>query len=332
MKWFLAIMAFAVLGTASPSFARCDGGEIVIRMSHVNRGFNHPIGNAASELEKRVNTELDGKACMEVYGNSILYTDERVIIALVQNDIQLAVPSYNKLEKYTDAFRLFSLPFMFKNYAAVEDFQSSLTGELLKNALIGKGIRGLGFWHGGFLQMSADRVVTKPTDLKDMVFASTGTQVSIEQFKAVDAKPQSISFAETFAALQNGSVNGTEGTWPNLYDKDLHKVQSGVTETNHAVDGNIILATDKWIKSMPSDVSSVFLTIVQEVTAKQNRDVFDQSEDAKQRILDDGGVIRSLSESRRAEWITAFAPVWTLYSKQVHPRMIDYVKEVNERN
>ncbi|MCB1961195.1 MAG: hypothetical protein KDE68_11845, partial [Rhodocyclaceae bacterium] len=41
----------------------CDEGEIVIKFSHVTNTDKHPKGIAAALLEKRVNEEMNGKAC-----------------------------------------------------------------------------------------------------------------------------------------------------------------------------------------------------------------------------------------------------------------------------
>ena len=45
----------------------CDPGELVIKFSHVTNADKHPKGIAASLLEARVNKEMDGKACMQVF-------------------------------------------------------------------------------------------------------------------------------------------------------------------------------------------------------------------------------------------------------------------------
>ncbi|MBO6784959.1 MAG: C4-dicarboxylate ABC transporter, partial [Alphaproteobacteria bacterium] len=66
----VAGIAAAMTITAAPAEAACDDGEIVIKFSHVTNTDKHPKGIAASLLEKRVNEEMNGKACMEVFPNS----------------------------------------------------------------------------------------------------------------------------------------------------------------------------------------------------------------------------------------------------------------------
>jgi hypothetical protein len=143
--------------SGAPAWAACDPGEIVIKFSHVTNTDKHPKGIAASLLEQRVNDEMNGKACMEVFPNSTLYDDNKVLEAMLSGDVQLAAPSLSKFEKFTKKFRLFDLPFMFENIEAVDRFQNSADGQKLKDSMKRRGLQGLAFWHNGMKQMSANK-------------------------------------------------------------------------------------------------------------------------------------------------------------------------------
>src|SRR6056297_2222495 len=113
-----AVSALALTAFAGTAMAACDDGELVVKFSHVTNTDRHPKGIAASLLMERINTEMDGAMCMEVFPNSTLYTDEQVIEAMLRGDVQLAAPSLSLFESITKAYRLFDLPFMFKNIDA----------------------------------------------------------------------------------------------------------------------------------------------------------------------------------------------------------------------
>jgi C4-dicarboxylate-binding protein DctP len=106
-----AVSAAALLFTANAASANCDDGEMVIKFSHVVAATGHPKGDAATLLAERVNSEMNGKACMEVFANSTLFDDDKVLEALLLGDVQLAAPSLSKFEAYTLKYRLFDLPF-----------------------------------------------------------------------------------------------------------------------------------------------------------------------------------------------------------------------------
>nr|NIS39735.1 C4-dicarboxylate ABC transporter [Desulfuromonadales bacterium] len=191
---FASAIGILLLATG-PAFATCDPGEIVIKFSHVTNTDKHPKGIAASLLEKRVNEEMNGKACMQVFPNSQLYDDNKVLEALLLGDVQMAAPSLSKFEKYTKKFRIFDLPFLFEDIAAVERFQGSEAGEALKNSMRRKGLQGLAFWHNGMKQLSATKPLIEPGDAEGLKFRIQASDVLQAQFEAIGANPQKMAFS-----------------------------------------------------------------------------------------------------------------------------------------
>ena len=224
----LAVTA-ALAVSATPVLANCDPGEIVIKFSHVTNTDKHPKGIAASLLEKRVNEEMNGKACMQVFPNSTLYDDKKVLEAMLNGDVQLAAPSLSKFEKFTKKFRIFDLPFVFEDVDAVDRFQNSADGEKLLNSMKRRGLKGVAFWHNGMKQMSANRPLIKPEDAKGLKFRVQASDVLVAQFEQLGASPQKMSFKEVYGGLQTKVIDGQENTWSNIYGKKFFEVQDGVT-------------------------------------------------------------------------------------------------------
>ena len=196
-----AATALALSVTATAGFAACDEGEVVIKFSHVTNTDKHPKGLAASLFAERVNAEMNGKACVEVYPNSTLYNDDQVLEAMLQGDVQMAAPSLSKFETFTKQFRIFDLPFMFKNMDAVEEFQNSETGQAMKESMVRRGLLGLGFWHNGLKQFSANKPLVEPTDAAGLKFRVQPSDVLVAQMEALDASPQPMAFSEVYGAL-----------------------------------------------------------------------------------------------------------------------------------
>ena len=168
-------MALALSATAG--FAACDDGEIVVKFAHVTNTDKHPKGIAASLLQQRVNDEMNGVMCMEVFPNSTLYNDDQVLEAMLQGDVQMAAPSLSKFEQFTKVFRIFDLPFMFKDIAAVDAFQNSETGQAMKESMTRRGLLGLAFWHNGMKQMSANKPLLLPSDANGLKFRVQNSDV-----------------------------------------------------------------------------------------------------------------------------------------------------------
>ena len=330
MKSFLKGACIAAVALV-PSIvaASCEDGEVVVKFAHVTNTDKHPKGIAATLLESRVNKEMNGKMCMEVFPNSTLYDDNKVLEAMLQGDVQLAAPSLSKFEKFTKQFRIFDLPFMFNNINAVDAFQNSDTGQAMKDSMQKRGLQGLAFWHNGMKQMSANKPLIAPTDANGLKFRVQSSDVLVAQMEAIGGSPQKMKFAEVYGALQQGVVDGQENTWSNIYGKKFFEVQDGVTETNHGVIDYLVVTSVDWLDSLDGDVRDQFLTIMAEVTETRNKESFAVNESAKEAILAAGGVVRQLSADQRQNWVDTMMPVWSKFSGDVGQDMIDAAQAIN---
>ena len=312
-----AAMALALTVTAGAAAAACDPGEIVIKFSHVTNSDKHPKGIAATLFAERVNTEMNGKACMEVFPNSTLYTDEKVLEAMLQGDVQFAAPSLSLFEPITKQFRLFDLPFMFKDISAVDAFQASGTGQEMLQSMTRRGVLGLGFWHNGMKQFSANKPLISPEDAKGLKFRVQPSDVLVAQMNALGATAQPMAFAEVYGALQTGVVDGQENSWSNIYGQKFFEVQDGITETNHGIIDYMVVTSVDWWESLDADVRDQLKTILDEVTAERNAAVLEVDNQARQAILDAGSKIVELTPEQRAAWVEAMKPVWAQFEEEV---------------
>jgi len=324
-----AATALALSVTATVASASCEEGEVVIKFSHVTNTDKHPKGIAASLLAQRVNDEMQGKACMEVYPNSTLYDDNKVLEALLQGDVQLAAPSLSKFEKFTKKFRIFDLPFMFKNVDAVDAFQASDAGQALLDSMQNRGLQGLAYWHNGMKQMSANVPLVDPTDANGLKFRVQSSDVLVAQMEAIGGSPQKMAFSEVYGALQQGVVDGQENTWSNIYGKKFFEVQDGITETNHGIIDYLVVTNVDWLNGLDADVRDQFLQILAEVTATRNKESTAVNEEAKQAVIAAGSEVRTLTPEQRQVWVDTMKPVWDKFKGDVGQENIDAAQAIN---
>ncbi|RVU38536.1 DctP family TRAP transporter solute-binding subunit [Hwanghaeella grinnelliae] len=333
------LIAAAAVGTAllattvsTQALAACEDGEIKIKFSHVTNTDKHPKGIAATLLEKRVNEEMNGKACMEVFPNSTLYDDNKVLEAMLNGDVQMAAPSLSKFEKFTKKFRVFDLPFIFENIESVDRFQNSETGEALKNAMRRKGLKGLAFWHNGMKQLSANKPLLVPADAEGLKFRVQASDVLVAQFEQLGANPQKMSFKEVYGGLQTKVIDGQENTWSNIYGKKFFEVQDGTTETNHGVIDYLVVTSTEWWDGLPDDVRTQLATILKEVTEARNAESFKVNQENKAKIIEAGGVVRTLTADQRKQWVSALKPVWDKFTDDIGEDVISAAEASNASN
>ena len=332
-KLLLAVVSALAVSAAAPAAmaADCDPGEIVIKFSHVVANTGHPKGDAARMLADRVNKEMNGKACMEVYPNSTLFDDDKVLEALLLGDVQLAAPSLSKFEAYTLKYRLFDLPFLFDDLKAVSRFTASKTGKDLLSALKDKGYMGLGYWISGLKQFSANKPLLVPTDAKGLKFRIQTSDVAEAMIKAMGASAQKLAFKEVYGALQTGVVDGQENTWSNIYTQKFFEVQDGITETNHQALAYLLVTSDEWLSGLKPDVRDQFLKIADEVTVAANEAVAATEDKNRENIIKAGSKVRVLTPEQRKQWVDTMKPVWAKFEKDIGKDVIAAAEASNKQ-
>ena len=317
MKKLLGAALIAATAFSANTFANCDKGERVIKFSFVTAATGHPKGEAATAIANRINTEMNGKACMQLFPNSQLFDDNKVMEALLLGDVQVAAPSLSKFEAFTKKYRIFDFPFLFPNMAAVDKFTQGEKGQELLGALEDKGYTGLAYIYNGLKHFSANTPLLTPRDAAGLKFRVQTSDVAVAMIEAIGGNAQKLAFKEVYGALQTGVVNGQENTWSNIYTKKFYEVQDGVTETNHQLLTYLAVTSKDWLNSLPADMRNQFLTIFIEESNKANARSTKVNEQNKQKIISSGGTVRTLTPEQRQVWIDTMRPVWQKFTKDV---------------
>lgn len=303
---------------------------IVIKFSHVVAEHT-PKGQGALLFKKLAEERLPGKVKVEVYPNSSLFGDGKEMEALLLGDVQLIAPSLAKFEQYTKQLQVFDLPFLFNDIKAVDRFQQSPQGQGLLKSMESKNITGLGYWHNGMKQLSANKALHEPKDARGLKFRVQASAVLEEQFKAVRANPRKMSFAEVYQGLQTGVVNGAENPYSNIYSQKMHEVQKFITESDHGVLDYMLITNTSFWNGLPEDVRSELDKVIVEVTAEVNKQAEALNQGDKQRIIDaKTSEVIQLTAEQRGMWRDAMKPVWSKFEGEIGADLIKAAEAANQ--
>ena len=323
-------MAAALTITAALAAGPVLAKPLVIKFSHVV-AENTPKGQMANKFKDLIAERLGDKVVVEVYPNSQLFGDNKVLEAMLLGDVQMAAPALSKFERYTKKVALYDLPFLFENIAAVDRFQSSKDGQDMLNAMKKKGLLGLGYLHNGMKQLSSSQALKVPADAAGLKFRIMSSDVLAAQFKAVDATPLKKPFSEVFTLLQTKAIDGQENTWSNIYSKKFFEVQPYITESNHGLlDYMVVTSTEFWM-DLADDVRTEVKKALDEAIAFGNQVAAEKANVDKQKIIDSKrSQVIELTKEERAQWVEVMKPVWGKFEHEIGKELIDAAYNSNE--
>jgi len=284
--------------------------EITIKFSHIATSES-PKGLAATHFKELAEKLTKGKVRIELYPDSELFKDNEELEALQLNSVQMLAPSFSKFSALgIRAFEVFDLPYLFRNTDDLHRITQGPIGRRMLGLLDAQGITGLGFWDNGFKNMSANKPIHLPADMRNLRMRIQPSKVIATQMTDLGATPFSMPVYESFKFLNNGLLDGTE-TPPSLfYSLNLMKSQKYLTLTNHGYLGYVVIANKKFWDNLPGEIQ-VQLTAALNETAKYANSIALQKNKADLETIKNSGYtsVIELTEAEKKQWQEALLPV-----------------------
>lgn len=327
-KFITSMLACGALfvGTLNTALAT---DKITIKFSHVV-AENTPKGQMALRFKQLVEQRLGDQVEVEVFPNSQLFGDNKVLEAMLLGDVQFAAPSLSKFSKYTQKLQLFDLPFLFQDMAAVERFQEGPYGQDLLLSMFDKGIIGVGYLHNGMKQLSASNPLKIPSDAAGRKFRIMSSDVLQAQFEAIDAVPLKKPFSEVFTLLQTKAIDGQENTWSNIYSKKFFEVQPYITESNHGLVDYMVVTSAEFWQGLNPPLRRELERAMEEAIFFGNQIAEEKSLSDRQKIVDSSrSQVIALTPAERQQWVSVMQPVWQKFEKDIGADLIKAAQAAN---
>jgi C4-dicarboxylate-binding protein DctP len=322
VRSLLAVLCAAGVASA-PALAQ---QPIVIKFSHVV-AVNTPKGKGAEMFKKLAEERTNGRVKVEVYPNSSLFKDGEEMEALQLGSVQMLAPSLAKFGPLgVREFEVFDLPYMFDNVDELHKVQEGVVGKALFKKLDSKGIVGLAYWDNGFKDMSANKPLRKPEDMKGLKMRIQSSKVLDSEMRSLGALPQVMAFSEVYQAMQTGVVDGSENPPSNFYTQKMHEVQKYLTLTDHGVIEYAVIANKKFWDGLPADIRTALESAMKDATKYSNDIAKKENDDALAAVKASGKTeIITLSPQEKAAWKKAMVGVHRENESRIGKETIDAV-------
>jgi C4-dicarboxylate-binding protein DctP len=327
----IAIAMLAALPAQAQDRSDCDPGEQELKFSTVTAVRGHPKGEAALDFASRINQRFNGRFCVVIYGNAELYDDNDALWeAMRAGEVTFAAPSLDKLEQFSPKIVLFSLPFLFDGPLHALEFMNSDTAQEISNDFVDDGFFAFGFWSNDMRQMIATVPIRHPRDAEGLVFrVSSSSPITDAVFGVMGIETLQLPFSKVNDALASGEVQGLENPWSNIETQRFYTYNTVVTETNHNYLGYMTMTTTAFLDSLSAEDAQFFIDTMKLVTHERNRFAFEINQLSRQNIIEDGGVIITLTPEELNEFRAAFQPIFDEYRNIIGAELVDKVIEIN---
>jgi len=324
MKFRVLLTAICALGLVASNAPAQQ--PIVIKFSHVV-AVNTPKGKGADYFKKLAEERTKGRVRVEVYPNSSLFKDGEEMEALQLGSVQMLAPSVSKFGPLgAREFEVFDLPYMFDSYDELHKVCDGPVGKLLFKKLESKGITGLAYWDNGFKDMSANKTLRKPEDMKGLKMRIQSSKVLDSEMRALGALPQVMAFSEVYQAMQTGVVDGSENPPSNFYTQKMHEVQKDLTLTDHGVIEYAVIVNKKFWDGLPADIRTTLEGAMKDATKYANDIAKKENDDALAAVKASGKTeVITLTPQEKDAWKRALLVVHKENESRIGKEIIETV-------
>lgn len=332
LRTFLAstVAAAAALAFASPAALAQTAYKSEYRMSLV-LGPAFPWGKGGELWANKVRERTQGRINIKLYpGVSLIQGDQtREFSALRQGVIDMAVGSTINWSPQVKQLNLFSLPFLFPDYAAVDAVTQGEVGQKIFQTLDKAGVVPLAWGENGYREISNSKVAIKsPAELKGLKIRVVGSPLFLDTFTALGANPTQMSWADAQPAFASGAVDGQENPIAVYQAAKLHSVaQKHITMWGYVNDPLIFVVNkDIWNSWTPADreiVKQAAIDAGKEEIAIARKGLVEADKPLLKEIASHGVTITQLAPAEREAFVKATRPVYEKWKGQIGADLVN---------
>ncbi|QUM86753.1 MULTISPECIES: C4-dicarboxylate TRAP transporter substrate-binding protein [unclassified Moritella] len=205
------------------------------------------------KVSDKIRQRSDGSINIKVFPGGQLPVYKDNLEQVVNGANWIAVEDLSYLGDYVPDFAALAGPMLYNSYDEyLAMMQTDFVADL-KDQVEQKGIKVLSAdYMFGFRHMITNKEIKNAADMKGMRIRVPGSQLFISTLDSMGASPAALPFPETYAGVQQGVVDGLEGSILTMYSTKIYEVAKNMSLTKHFLGTvGIYISPTLWDKFTP---------------------------------------------------------------------------------
>ncbi len=300
-----------------------NGRKTVLKFGH-GLAVTHPVHLGLERMNEELIRLSDGTMALEIYPAAQLGPEAKCIELLQIGSLDMTKVSSAPLEGFVESFKLFGIPYLFRDHEHFDKALSGEMGEALLESTEPFWFRGVTYFDAGARSLyTTTKPIRTMEDMKGLKIRVQKSPIAVEMIKAFGGSATPVDWGELYTALQSNVVDGAENNTPSITTAFHYEVAKYYTVNEHNFSPDVIIISSKrwatlteqqrgWIKEA-AQIARVYQA---EVWAEQEQKSLD--------IMRENGV--EIIYPDKTPFIEASQPMIRKYSKD--PAFTEYIKQI----
>jgi tripartite ATP-independent transporter DctP family solute receptor len=245
-----------------------------VKKAKLGHSFNdaHPRAAAMKHFAAAVSKATNGKVVIEVFGNSALGSEDKMLIATQSGVQDLYMGALAPISARKKDMQIFDFPFIFGSDAEAAYVLDGPVGRKMLDGLSDMNMHGLVWAGGAFRNMSnSKRPLQTMAEMKGLKVRVMQSPMALASFNAMGMNAVPMAFTEVYPALESKALDGYEHPVVDMYANKMFEVQKYLTITNHVYTPVALLTSSKWWASLSADQQAAVQKVAEDTRALQRK-------------------------------------------------------------
>ncbi|MCH4886504.1 C4-dicarboxylate ABC transporter [Acidaminobacter sp. JC074] len=326
----LLVLAMSLTMIACGGEKAAGGEEVKTRVIKVSTKFvdDEQTSKSLKKVVEAINERSEGSLDLQLFTGGILPIGKDSMEQVVKGADWISVDGVNFLGDYVPDYNAITGPFLYQNF---DQYLAMTQTDLVKglNAQAAEhGIKVLSLdWVFGFRSMMTNKPIITPADMDGLNIRVPNSQMYTFTLEAMGGNPIAMPFPDTYAAIQQGVIDGIEGSILTYYGTKQYENVKEYSLTNHLLGVSAVsISTTVW-----ESLTEEQRTIISEEFEKGMQDNLAETKRLEGEYLDllkENGV--TVHEVDSQAFMDAAAPVFEKFEKWTPGIYDEIIKELDK--
>jgi len=293
------------------------GGLSIAAAQDIKRGKlghsftdSHPRAIAMKQFAAAVEKATGGKVAFDVYGNSTLGSEEKMLIA-VQSGVQdIYLGALSPVAARKKELQIFDFPFLFGSDAEAAYVLDGPVGRRMLDSLSDMNMHGLVWAGGAFRNLSnSKRPIGTMADMKGLKVRVMQSPMALASFNAMGMNAVPMAFTEVYPALEIKALDGYEHPVVDMYANKMFEVQKYLTITNHVYTPVALVTSKKWWSSLTPEQQKTVQRVAEETRSFERAEELRQAADVVAQLKAKGMAVTEMPPAELEKIRASVQPV-----------------------
>lgn len=279
---------------------------------------SHAIHKSGEYFAQRMAELTDGRVEVWLFPSAQLGSEKPMLESMMAGGLDFAMVSVAPLTNWLPQFSITDFPYLFRNEAEADYILDGPVGQELLESLPSKGLVGYGWAENGFRQFTNNvRPIKTPDDFGGMIIRTMENQVMMDTVANWGGNPTPIGTSEIYSALQQGTVDGQENPFNQIYLQKYYEVQNYITNSNHFYGTLVFYGSKARIEKLPQDIQDAIKIAAKEACLYEREVSRQQQKEALDILVQEGEEIYYPTEEEMEKWYGTVEPIYEKYKNVV---------------